>query len=66
MNNESAEIIRMLNSQFNSVAKKPELDLYPECLKEHIESVNSWVYPSINNGVYRCGFAVAQEPYEEV
>lgn len=66
VNNESADIIRILNSQFNSFAKNPDCDLYPEELKNEIESVNSWVYPSINNGVYRCGFATAQEPYETV
>eukprot|EP00892_Ulva_mutabilis_P007233 jgi/Ulvmu1/4882/UM020_0168.1 len=64
VNNESSEIIRIFNSQFNSVAKNPSLDLYPEDLKDQIEDVNSWVYPCINNGVYRCGFATAQEPYE--
>lgn len=66
VNNESSEIIRMFNSQFNAVAKKPALDLYPEDLKDQIDEVNSWVYPCINNGVYRCGFATAQAPYEAV
>jgi putative glutathione S-transferase len=65
VSNESSEIIRMLNSQFNHLAKFPDLDLYPETLRESIDEVNSWVYPSINNGVYRCGFAKTQDAYDE-
>jgi putative glutathione S-transferase len=64
VNNESAEIIRMLNSEFNDYAKYPDLDLYPETLVDKIEEVNGWVYPNINNGVYRCGFATSQSAYD--
>lgn len=64
VNNESSEIIRMLNSAFNDIAKVPELDLYPEALRSTIDSINEWVYPTINNGVYRCGFATKQAAYE--
>eukprot|EP01025_Chloroclados_australasicus_P017561 TRINITY_DN1895_c1_g1_i1.p1 TRINITY_DN1895_c1_g1~~TRINITY_DN1895_c1_g1_i1.p1 ORF type:complete len:373 (-),score=30.90 TRINITY_DN1895_c1_g1_i1:239-1357(-) len=63
VNNESSELIRMFNSEFNQICKKPELDLYPEELRDKIEEINSWVYPAINNGVYRCGFATSQEAY---
>jgi putative glutathione S-transferase len=65
VNNESSEILRMFNSAFNDLAKNPKLDLYPEALRNAIDEVNEWVYPAINNGVYRCGFATKQEPYEE-
>ncbi|CAI5468313.1 unnamed protein product [Closterium sp. Yama58-4] len=65
VNNESAEIVRMLNSEFNAIAKNPQVDLYPPHLRAAIDEVNEWVYPAINNGVYRCGFAKKQGPYEE-
>jgi glutathionyl-hydroquinone reductase len=60
----SSEIIRMLNSEFNEFAKYPDLDLYPESLVDEIESVNDWVYKTLNNGVYRCGFATSQTAYD--
>lgn len=60
VNNESAEIIRMLNSEFNAFARHPELDLYPEALRGEIDATNEWVYDMINNGVYQTGFATAQ------
>jgi putative glutathione S-transferase len=63
--NRSAEIIRMLNSEFGDYSKNAELDLYPDKLQEKIEAVNEWVYPTINNGVYRCGFAQSQEAYDK-
>lgn len=64
VNNESSEIIRMLNSEFNEWAKHPEVDLFPEHLRPKIEEVNEWVYHNINNGVYKCGFAQSQEAYD--
>lgn len=66
MNNESEEIIRMFNTEFNDLAENAALDLYPSHMQEHINEVNSWVYDGINNGVYKCGFATKQEPYNEV
>lgn len=66
MNNESAEIIRMFNTEFNHIARNPDLDLYPSQLQAKIDEANEWIYSGINNGVYRCGFAKKQEPYEEV
>ncbi len=63
VNNESSEIIRMLNSEFNEFGND-DLDLYPEHLKDEIESWNSRIYEPINNGVYRTGFAKNQEAYE--
>lgn len=65
VNNESAEIIRFLNSEFNAFAKNPDLDLYPTELRREIDDLNAWVYPAINNGVYRCGFATKQMAYEK-
>jgi putative glutathione S-transferase len=65
VNNESAEIIRMFNKEFKGLAtKNKDYDLYPDELVEDIEKANSWVYPQINNGVYRAGFAQKQEPYD--
>ncbi len=61
MNNESSEIIRMLNSEFNEFAKNPGLNLYPEVYRAKINEVNDWVYNLINNGVYKSGFATKQE-----
>ena len=65
VNNESAEIIVMLNSEFNEFAKHPSLDLYPKELKEKIDWWNEKIYNSVNNGVYRCGFAQTQSAYEQ-
>lgn len=68
VNNESSEIIRQLNSEFKSFsnnAKLAKYDYYPENLRSGIDEVNEWVYPNINNGVYRCGFAQSQEAYSE-
>jgi putative glutathione S-transferase len=65
VNNESSEVIRMLNSAFNEWAADPELDFYPEPLRAEIDSINDRVYNSINNGVYRCGFASTQWAYED-
>jgi glutathionyl-hydroquinone reductase len=65
VNNESAEIIVILNSQFNEFASNSTLDLYPEELREEIEKWNDQIYHTVNNGVYRCGFAQTQEAYEK-
>ena len=64
VNNESADIIRMLNSAFDGVGAR-NLNFYPEELREDIDSVNARVYDTVNNGVYRAGFATSQEPYEK-
>ncbi len=63
VNNESSEIIRFLNSEFQEFAEHPDVDLYPEELREQIDELNEWIYASINNGVYRCGFAKSQAAY---
>ncbi|KAK4804020.1 hypothetical protein SAY86_003837 [Trapa natans] len=65
VSNESSEIIRMFNSEFNDIAENAALDLYPPHLQSCIDETNEWVYDSINNGVYKCGFARKQEPYDE-
>ncbi|QCE06775.1 uncharacterized protein LOC114190803 [Vigna unguiculata] len=62
--NESYDIIELFNSGLNSVAGKPELDLSPPELKEQIEEWYRIIYPNVNNGVYRCGFAQSQEAYD--
>jgi len=65
VNNESTEILRMLNFQFNDIAKNPDVNLYPEDLEEELKELNdSLVYPKVNNGVYRSGFARSQEAYD--
>jgi len=64
--NESAEIIRMFNSAFNGLeGVDAELDFYPEALRPEIDEVNERVYHTVNNGVYKAGFATAQDKYEE-
>lgn len=65
VNNESSEIMRMLNSEFNAFCKNPELDLYPSDLRDVIDDVNDWVYTTMNFGAYRCGFAKSQEAYDQ-
>jgi putative glutathione S-transferase len=64
VNNESAEIIVILNRAFNAFARHPEFDLYPVELQQEIENWNQKIYHSVNNGVYRCGFAQTQSAYE--
>ncbi len=63
VNNESAEILRMFNSGFGALASGP--DLYPEPLRPAIDALNERIYPRLNNGVYRAGFATTQIAYEE-
>ncbi len=66
VNNESTDILRMLNSEFDALAKNPETNLYPSELEDTLKELNdSLVYPNVNNGVYRCGFARSQEAYDE-
>jgi glutathionyl-hydroquinone reductase len=65
VNNESSEIVRMLNTQFGPLATRRLPDLYPSALRKEIDAVNERVYRSVNNGVYRAGFATAQEKYDE-
>jgi len=64
VNNESSEIIRIFNSEFDGIGDA-SVDFYPEELRPKIDAVNDFVYPRVNNGVYRCGFATTQEAYEE-
>ena len=64
VNNESAEIIRIFNSGFNSLTDNDD-DYYPEALRKEIDAINNMVYHDINNGVYKAGFATTQEAYEE-
>lgn len=64
VSNESAEIIRMFNSAFNSVTGNA-FDYYPEALRTEIDSVNAAVYDNVNNGVYKTGFAKSQEAYDK-
>lgn len=64
VNNESAEIIVILNQAFNAFATHPELDLYPKDLQPKIHFWNEKIYAAVNNGVYRCGFAQTQTAYE--
>ncbi|WP_405243258.1 glutathione S-transferase family protein [Lentisalinibacter salinarum] len=64
VNNESSEIIRMLNSAFDHLGAEPG-DYYPEPLRAEIDAVNERVYHTLNNGVYKSGFATTQEAYEE-
>ncbi|ACB52533.1 unknown [Crocosphaera subtropica ATCC 51142] len=64
VNNESSEIIRMLNSEFDHLGAKPG-DYYPEALRDEIDQVNDRIYNTVNNGVYKAGFATTQDAYEE-
>lgn len=65
VNNESSQIIEFLNSEFNEFAKNPDLNLAPEDLRAAMDEVNDLVYPNINDGVYRSGFAKTQEAYDD-
>ncbi|CAL9099779.1 unnamed protein product [Musa textilis] len=65
VSNESAEIIRMFNTEFNDIAENADLDLYPSHMQALIDEANEWIYDRINNGVYKCGFAKKQGPYDE-
>lgn len=67
MNNESSEIIRMFNEEFNDLIddeEKKKRNYYPENLRSDIDSINEWVYDTVNNGVYKSGFATTQAACE--
>ncbi len=64
VNNESSEILRMLGSAFDDSGAEPG-DYYPVELRDEIDAINERVYNTLNNGVYRSGFATTQEAYEE-
>lgn len=64
VNNESSEIIRILNAEFNQFTDV-KTDFYPQELRAEIDEINAYIYENINNGVYRCGFAETQEAYEQ-
>ena len=72
VNNESSEVIRMFYSAFDALLpehvreeKKPGGGFYPLHLRTEIDEMNEWVYNTVNNGVYKCGFAGSQKAYEE-
>ena len=64
VNNESADILRMLNSAFEDLVPS-DIDLYPADLVDDIEELNPWIYDRLNNGVYKAGFASSQLAYDE-
>ncbi|MGD9862141.1 MAG: glutathione S-transferase family protein [Pseudodonghicola sp.] len=63
VSNESSEIIRMFNSAFDGITGNAD-DYWPAALREEIEAVNARIYDTVNNGVYKCGFATTQDAYE--
>lgn len=63
VSNESADILRMFDSGFGDLASGP--DLRPAALASEIDALNDWIYPRLNNGVYRAGFATTQAAYDE-
>ena len=66
VSNESSEILRMFNSAFNSLdGVNTDLDMYPAALRDDIDTVNARVYDTVNNGVYKAGFATTQSAYED-
>ncbi len=64
VNNESSEVLRIFNSSFNELTGN-QIDLYPKDLQRQIDEVNERVYHTVNNGVYRAGFATKQHSYKE-
>ncbi|MEQ8861481.1 MAG: glutathione S-transferase family protein [Pseudomonadales bacterium] len=64
VNNESADIIRMLNSAFDDLDAVDATDYYPAPLADEIDALNETIYDNVNNGVYRCGFAQSQAAYD--
>lgn len=68
VNNESAEILRIFNTAFDHLGGgigNPDLDLYPAALRAEIDGINDRIYETVNNGVYKAGFATSQEAYDE-
>ncbi|CAI5738675.1 unnamed protein product [Hyaloperonospora brassicae] len=64
VSNESADIVRMLNSAFDAIVPS-KVDLFPVDLRADIDALNEWIYNNINNGVYKCGFSTTQSAYDE-
>jgi putative glutathione S-transferase len=64
VNNESADIVEILNSEFDGVAARPQVDLHPGELRDYVDELNAWIYDRINDGVYKAGFASSQAAYE--
>lgn len=64
VSNESADIVRMFNSEFEAFAEH-HVDLYPEALRSEIDALDGFIYDNVNNGVYRAGFARSQRAYDE-
>jgi putative glutathione S-transferase len=64
VNNESADIIVMLNEAWDEWAERPGLDLYPAELRGEIDELDAWIYERVNDGVYKAGFATSQDAYE--
>ncbi|WP_034944530.1 glutathione S-transferase family protein [Erwinia oleae] len=64
VSNESADILRMFNSAFDAVGARAG-DFYPTDLRDKIDELNSWIYDTVNNGVYKSGFATSQQAYVE-
>ena len=65
VSNESSEIIRMFNSAFDGIGADASLDFYPPDLRTAIDEINPIIYHTVNNGVYRAGFASTQQAHEE-
>jgi glutathionyl-hydroquinone reductase len=64
VNNESADIIRILNYSFNNLTEST-IDLYPQAIRTEIDAINDRIYADVNDGVYKTGFAASQEAYEK-
>ncbi len=64
VNNESSQILRIINSAFNELTGNQD-DYYPEDFRDEIDVINKEIYDNVNNGVYKCGFAETQKSYEE-
>lgn len=62
VNNESSEIIRIFNDAFDDFTPETKgITYYPKNLRTQIDEINEWIYDTVNNGVYKCGFATSQE-----